>query len=124
MDVRKKSLREAYKSEKKRAGIFRITNSATNKVFLGSTLNLHGPLNRLQFELQQGINRIPALQEDFRHYGQDAFTFEVVEVIEPRDDPDFNLERELENMELRHVRTLDRSNTYNQVESIRFLKAR
>jgi hypothetical protein len=124
MDVRKKSLREAYKSEKKQAGIFRVTNTATNKVFLGSTLNLHGPLNRLEFQLQQGMNRIPGLQEDYRRYGQDAFTFEVVEVIQPRDDPEFDLERELEKVERRYAGTLDRSNTYNQAESIRFLKAR
>jgi hypothetical protein len=124
MDGRMKSMREAYKSETKQAGIFRVTNTVTNKVFLGSTLNLHGPLNRLQFELQQGMSRISGLQEDYRRYGQDAFIFEVVEVIEPGKDPKVSLERELEKVEQRYAEALDRGNTYNQAESIRFLKVR
>ena len=124
MDGRKKGLREEYKSETKQAGIFRVTNTVTNKVFLGSTLNLHGPLNRLEFELQQGLSRISGLQEDYRRYGQDAFIFEVVELIEPGEGPEFSLERELEKVERRYAEALNRGNTYNQTESIRFLKVR
>jgi hypothetical protein len=124
MDGDKKRLREAYKTEAKVAGIFRVTNKATNKVFLGSTLNMRGPLNRVEFELQLGSSWIPGLQEDYNRYGKDNFSFEVVELVEPNDDPEFNVERQLEKLEREYEAALDRNNTYNVDEHIRFIKVR
>lgn len=122
MDPSKRTLRQAYKLEERPAGIFRITNTVTGKVLLGSSMNLDGPLNRLEFELKYGSHRNLALQRDFDLYGRESFLFEIVDVVRPSDDPDFDTERALETLELRYKDGLDRSNCYNEDEDIRFLR--
>jgi DNA-binding transcriptional ArsR family regulator len=124
VDQTHKSLKQEYKLQPTAAGIFRIQNTVTGKTFLGSTLNLHGPLNRLEFELKHGVHKNRALQDDFARYGRDGFRFEVVEVIEPADSPGFDVEAALEELECRYEAEIDRSNTYNEKESIRFLPKR
>jgi DNA-binding transcriptional ArsR family regulator len=119
-----KTLREGYKLRETTAGIFRVVNNVTGTVFLGSALNLHGPLNRIEFGLNVGSFENQRMQEDFRRYGRENFTFEVVERIEPSQDPDFDVERELTKLEERYAATLDRRNTYNEKEDIRFMPRR
>ncbi len=65
------------------------------KVLLGSSLNLHGPLNRYKFELQIGVHAHKDLQEDWKKYGPGNFLFEVVETVKVKDDPNFNILDEL-----------------------------
>jgi hypothetical protein len=64
------------------------------------------------------------MQEDFRRYGRENFSFEVLERIEPRQDPDFDVERELAELEERYAASLDRGNTYNEKDDIRFMPRR
>jgi group I intron endonuclease len=90
-----KKLKREFKEAPKEAGIFRITNTANGKVYLGSSLNLHGPLNKHRFTLQTGAHINRALQADFRRFGADAFVFEIVEVVRRTDDPGFNVDDEL-----------------------------
>jgi hypothetical protein len=89
---------QEYKLREKSAGIFRITNTATGKVLLGSSLDLH----------------------DFYRYGRDAFVFEIVEVVKPSDDPGFSVEADLERLEKIYAEQLDRGNTYNLRDRIRY----
>jgi group I intron endonuclease len=88
-----------YKETPAQAGIFLITNTANGKVLLGSSTNLHGPLNKHRFSLTTGRHPIPKLQEDWNRFGAAAFTFEVVEVLKVKEDPEFNLSNELELLE-------------------------
>ncbi|HUL45142.1 MAG TPA: GIY-YIG nuclease family protein [Bacteroidota bacterium] len=94
MKSRKDAIRE-YKERKKPAGIFQIRNIANGKIYLGSSLNLEGPLNSHKFMLTIGRHRNAALQGDWNLYGADKFVFEVLEVVKVKDDPNFNLEDEL-----------------------------
>jgi hypothetical protein len=119
-----KNLREEYKLRDVTAGIFRVTNLVTGRVFLGSTLNLHGPLNRIEFELAQGMHKNRRLQDDFQRYGRESFTFEVLERIEPSNDAGFKVEAELGRLEARYSSGLDRANCYNEKEDIRFSSRR
>jgi hypothetical protein len=88
-------LKRQYKETPKQAGIFLITNTANGKVLLGSSTNLHGPLNKHRFLLSHGMHPNGALQADWRQFGADAFRLEVVEVVQVKDDPLFNLDDEL-----------------------------
>ncbi len=90
-----KRLKREFKEAPKEAGIFRITNTANGKVYLGSSLNLHGPLNKHRFMLKMGSHINRALQADFARFGAEAFTFEIVEVVKRTDDPGFDAEDEL-----------------------------
>jgi hypothetical protein len=94
-DKTRAELRRSYKETPRQAGIFQVKNSKTGKILLGSSSNLHGPLNRLRFELSTGHHDDFALQNDWNQFGPDAFVFEILEVVKPSDDPAFCLEDEL-----------------------------
>jgi len=88
-------LRRAYKEEPRQSGIFQVKNNRTGKIFLGSSTNLHGPLNRLRFQLSTGCHDNVTLQNDWNEFGPGAFDFEILEVVMPSADPAFCLEDEL-----------------------------
>ena len=75
-----------YKERKKSAGIFQIKNTENNKVLLGSSLNLDGPLNRHKFLLTTGSHPNKLLQKEWNEYGSDKFIFEILEVVEVNED--------------------------------------
>lgn len=91
----RQDIKREYKERTKPAGIFQVKNTANGKVLLGSSLNLEGPLNSHKFMLTIGSHRNPALQKDWNQFGPDKFTFEILEVVKVKDDPNFNLEDEL-----------------------------
>jgi group I intron endonuclease len=91
----KEDLKREYKERAKPAGVFLIKNTANGKVFLGSSLNLEGPLNRHKFALTMGQHRNAMLQQEWNEYGADRFVFEILEVVKVKDDQNFNLVDEL-----------------------------
>jgi group I intron endonuclease len=88
-------IRRAYKETPRQAGIFQVKNLKNGKVLLGSSTNLHGPLNKHRFMLSIGHHDNVALQNDWNQLGRDAFVFEILEVVKPSDDPAFSVEDEL-----------------------------
>jgi hypothetical protein len=52
-------------------------------------------LNRIRFELSVGSHDNSSLQKDWNHFGPDAFSFEILEVVKASDDPAFCLGDEL-----------------------------
>lgn len=91
----KKELNREYLERVKPAGVFQIKNNANGKVLLGSSLNLEGPLNKHKFMLKIGSHKNQALLEDWKQYGEEQFVFEILEVVDVKDDPNFNLKDEL-----------------------------
>lgn len=92
-------LKRAYKEAPRQAGIFQIRNTKNGKVLLGSSTNLHGPLNKHRFMLSIGSHANAALQNDWNRLGAATFAFEILEIVKPRDDPNFHLEDELTQLE-------------------------
>ena len=92
-------LRRAYKEAPRRAGVYQIENQTSGNVLLGSSTNLHGPLNQRRFMLSIGRHNNAALQADCDHRGPDAFTFEVLDEVKPSQDPHFDLDVELSLLE-------------------------
>ena len=95
----RKELSREYKERKKSAGIFQIKNTENAKVLLGSSLNLDGPLNRHKFLLTTGSHPNKVLQKEWNEYGSDKFIFEILEVVEVKEDSNINLGEELELLE-------------------------
>ena len=91
----RKELQQEFKARVKPAGVFQIKNTANGKLLLGSSLNLEGPLNGHQFMLKIGSHTNKALQKDWDEFGPDKFVFEILEVVQVKDSPNFNLEDEL-----------------------------
>ena len=88
-------LKRQYKESKTQAGIFQVKNTVNGKVFLGSSTNLHGPLNKHRFMLKINNHDNKQLQKDWNELGADAITFEILEVVEEKDEPTFSLADEL-----------------------------
>ncbi|WP_437964176.1 metalloregulator ArsR/SmtB family transcription factor [Sorangium sp. So ce260] len=91
----RKELKRQYLETPKQAGIFQIKNTVNGKVLLGSSTNLHGPLNKHRFMLSTGMHMNKALQQDWKQHGADAFLFEVIEVVRQKDEPGFSVADEL-----------------------------
>lgn len=91
----KKEIKREYKEREKIAGVFQVKNIANGKVLLGSSLNLDGPLNSHRFMLEIGSHRNKVLQQEWNEYGPDKFVFEILEVVEVKNEPSFNLNDEL-----------------------------
>lgn len=117
----RKELQREYMLRPKPAGVFQIKNTANGKVLLGSSLNLEGPLNGHKFMLTIGSHRNKALQKDWDEFGPDKFTFEILETVKVKDDPNFNLGDELTLLEMIWLEKLqpfgDRG--YNENDKIR-----
>ncbi|WP_437744206.1 metalloregulator ArsR/SmtB family transcription factor [Sorangium sp. So ce302] len=91
----RKEMKRKYLETPKQAGIFQVKNTVNGKVLLGSSTNLHGPLNKHRFALSIGAHQNQALQRDWQQHGADAFTFEVLEVVQQKDEPGFSVADEL-----------------------------
>lgn len=91
----KSELKRDYKERKTPAGVFQIKNTVNGKIFLCSSLNLDGSLNRNRFTLQYGGHKNETLMKEWKEHGQEAFLFEILEVVKETDDPHFNVRDEL-----------------------------
>lgn len=92
----RKELQRQYAETTKHGGVFLITNTVTGQVLMGSSSNLHGPLNKHRFMLAIGAHPNKLLQGDWNLLGEASFRLEIAESFEHRpDDPAFDLEDEL-----------------------------
>lgn len=70
----------------KGSGIYKITNIANNKSYIGSSINMHkrkiSHLNTLRNKKHRNIK----LQNAFNKYGEQCFIFSVVEIVENTND--------------------------------------
>jgi group I intron endonuclease len=70
----------------KSGGIYRIVNLVNGKVYIGSALRFRTRFNEHRWRLRRGRHHSPRLQRAWDKYGEDAFRFEVVEVVGTPDD--------------------------------------
>ena len=86
---RKKELKEQYKEIKTAAGVYQIRNLKNRKVLVETTPNLKTINGRLM-QLRGGVHKNRQLQADWENFGEDAFVFEVLEVLEEKEDAFFD----------------------------------
>lgn len=72
------------------SGIYRIVNTVNGKFYIGSSIDLRGRRNDHFAELKRNIHINTKLQHAWNKYGEDAFVFEVLELVLPH----FLIERE------------------------------
>lgn len=87
---RREELKQIYKEIKIEAGVYQIKNVKNGKVLVVGTPNLK-TINGKRFELQMGTSINKTLQQEWNEFGEDAFVFEVLEVIEPKENPFYNV---------------------------------
>jgi hypothetical protein len=96
---KKKELKQAYQQGHTPIGVYQIRNLANDKVFVGASTNLPGLLNRHRFELQMGAHKNQALQAEWNEFGAEGFAFEILDELQPKDDPDYDYREDLAFME-------------------------
>ena len=99
MPVNKKEAIREYKMSHRPMGVFQIRNKISDKVFIDSSNNIPGKINRHNFALNAGLHASKALQADWNEFGEAAFEFETVEPLEPREDPSYDYRSDLATLE-------------------------
>lgn len=99
MSLNKKEAIREYKMSHRPMGVFQIRNKTSNKLFIDSSNNIPGKINRHRFALNAGQHVSKSLQADWNEFGESAFEFETVEPLEPRDDPKYDYKSDLATLE-------------------------
>ncbi|MCC6826564.1 MAG: GIY-YIG nuclease family protein [Acidobacteria bacterium] len=95
---RKQAIRE-YKLNAQPMGVFQIRNIASDKVFVDSSTNVPGKINRHKFQLNAGVHPARGLQADWNFLGEQCFIFEELEAYEAPKDRVVDIAKELEVLE-------------------------
>jgi len=94
----KEELKKEYKLNPPKMGIFRITNTKNNKIYLIASKNLPAAHNRFPFSLRTGNYFIGELQKEWDEFGESAFAFDDLDVLEFQEDPNYNYTEDLETL--------------------------
>ena len=93
-NAKRRTKKGRYKNEGKPvAGIYLITNTETGTQYVGQAVNIRTRWIQHIQELRARKHCNQALQEDFDKYGEDAFDFKVLEVVEDSPVLDIELDR-------------------------------
>lgn len=65
------------------SGVYKITCIVNGKFYIGSSINFKIRWRDHLSELRRGIHDNPHLQNAFNKYGEEAFLFEIIEVVMP-----------------------------------------
>ena len=84
--ARRKELVGEYKRTHPEAGVYRLVNTRSGKALLGSASNLASMRNKLAFAQSTGSPGALdyRLREDIKQYGLDAFSLEILGVLDLR----------------------------------------
>jgi len=107
---RKAELRQLYKDEGIQAGVYQIKNTVNQKVLVLSTTNLR-TINGKKFNLEMGSFINKELQKEWKEFGEEAFVFEVLEVLKAEKDEHFDLKDALKKLE---EKWLDKLHPYGE----------
>jgi hypothetical protein len=78
----KSAIKKAYKQAKQPMGVYKIRNSQNDKIFIGFSTDLPARFNRHKAELKFGSHRNKELQEIWDSFGESAFEFEILDVLD------------------------------------------
>jgi hypothetical protein len=86
----RKALVREYKNTPRPMGLYRVRNKLNGKAFIGTARDLPGILNSQRAQLRMGSHMNRELQRDWNALGPDAFAFELLDTLEPRDEPGYD----------------------------------
>lgn len=67
------------------SGIYKITNTVNGKCYIGSAVNFHSRKSGHRRSLIKGTHHSAYLQSAWNKYGEQAFVFELVELVHEKD---------------------------------------
>ena len=93
---KQRELKADYKREARPMGVYAVRDMISHIAYVGTATDLPGILNRQRFELKVGGHKNRDLVAAYKQHGPDAFAFEVLDRLEPSDEPGKDYVRELE----------------------------
>ena len=66
-------------------GVYCIKNTITNKVYIGSSLNIKSRLKTHIFSLKNNKHHSLKLQRSYNKYGKDNFLFKILELCDKKE---------------------------------------
>lgn len=98
---RKKELKMQYRQMKPKMGIFIVRSKVNNKCFLKVTQDLRGVLNGTKVRLEGGFHPNRELQKEWKEFGPENFTIEILEELEyDKDESKTDYSAELEVLQM------------------------
>ena len=97
--MNRKELINYYKQTIQPMGVYQIRNMINGKIFLGSSKDLKGIINRNRFQLKSGLHVNKQLQRDFNEVGESNFSFEILDYLKPKDGLEVDYTEELQMLE-------------------------
>ncbi len=100
-------------------GVYIVKNLVNNKILIGSSKNLPGRINRFKFGLKYGGESNTALIADYKKYGEENFSFEVLDELKPKEDASYDYTEDLKVLEEMWVEKLQPfgEKGYNEIKS-------
>ncbi len=95
----RKEIKEEYKQIKYKMGVFQIRNTINDKIFIGSSLDLKAIWFSQKLQLETGTHPNSDLQRDWKEYGKDNFSYEILEEIQETEDKPLNYRNEIKALE-------------------------
>jgi hypothetical protein len=95
---RKRLIRE-YKETPRPMGVYRVHNTVNGRSLIGTSPDVPSILNRIRAELKLGMHPHRQLQADWNELGPDAFSFDVLDTLEPKDEPGWDAAEDLRILE-------------------------
>ena len=96
---RRKVLKQQYKDTATIAGVIQIKNLKNGKLLLGSAPNAQGKLNSHRVQLQIGSHRNKNLQQEWKEYGAENFSFDILETMKIEGNMSYKDREELKALE-------------------------
>jgi hypothetical protein len=80
--LNKKEIRDQYKNRTLTGGVFSIKCSGSGRVWIKSTNDLDGQINKFKFFVSTNSCPEPTMRTDWLQYGAESFSFSIVEKLE------------------------------------------
>jgi hypothetical protein len=98
--MNRKELVKEYKNTLRPMGIVQVKNSKNGRAYLAASLNTPGTINSIRFQLRMGtFLPSPALARDWKEMGEENFVIDVLDELRPVDDPAYDYQEDLKELE-------------------------
>ncbi|MDG1207452.1 MAG: GIY-YIG nuclease family protein [Pseudomonadales bacterium] len=95
----RKELKKEYLQTPKVMGVYRIRNIQNDRSYVAASKDIKARFNRHRMSLKTNNDSNKALQADWLKYGEDTFSFEILDVFKPLDKTDYDPTEDLNILE-------------------------
>ena len=95
----RKELKEEYKQMTFKMGVFQIKNNINGKIFIGSSLDLKAIWYAQKLQLDMGMHQNSELQKDWKEFGSENFSYEILDEINQTEDKPIDYKKEIKTLE-------------------------